>query len=307
MEDSQDKNSDKDYKEILEVTLEEIARDMGDCRLCDYYSFDRSVEVEFFNCNKGYFRFIDYGSFGGNEGEMRWFDCKGKDFVLNKSSRWWHCFEKEIIKEAKERLKMGDNISEDLSGWIVKPSSIEELLDTESIAAFSFGFGPQKRGGGGNQYDPSYFYPGKSNDAMANLISNFKAQNSKIGFENIFAQQEIADSLLENHGIQINSKHIAKPGENYLGTRGVSDMFFDRGLGNYSKIAIFAHPMHTYRCGKTLEKSAKDHNYDCKILIPDTSDVPFDELSVQPWTRNLKAWVSHEINSRAYAISKGNM
>ena len=82
------------------VDLSEAARSIGDCRLCGNYSFDRDIEVEFFNCRRGHFHYVDYGSH--IEGEMGWFGCEGKDFALDKSSRWWPYLKDDVVKKARE-------------------------------------------------------------------------------------------------------------------------------------------------------------------------------------------------------------
>jgi hypothetical protein len=302
----------------LEKCIGESAQCLGDCRFCKHYYFDRDVEIEYFECKKGHFNFVDHGGFGENEGEMNWFGCKGKYFEFNPNSRWLDGWRKKLEKEANVRAffpeEFNDSCRErlwaaflDLITWRVMPAPEPCLSGVEAIAAFSFGFGPKKIEGGGSQYDPVYYLPGKSNEAIADLIQKLLVSHSKIKLEDVFAQQEIADSLSDKYGLEVDRSHIAIPGKEYLGTRGVADMFFSSGLGKYSKIAVFAHPLHVYRCEKTLVKSAEDHGFQPTILIPDTSSVPFDKDSMQPWTRNLELWIPHEINSRAYARERKDM
>lgn len=315
--------------------LSEIARDRHDCKLCNHYFYERSDTTEYFTCKKGYFDVVDYG--GADYPVFNWFGCGGKFFSFNPYLELWksiykserESIELEIrgrVKDEKRRKKCHDfkeflledfdkqysdilvNSFEDLTTWEVERSSLEKLTNADSIAVFSFGFGPEKQKAGRNQYDPRYFYPGKSNEKIADLMQKFWIYTAKnIKLENIFAQWEVAEVFSGMYNGKKKIRNIAKPGKEYLDTKGVADFFVERGLGNFSNVAVFAHPLHMYRCAKTLCKSLKDKGYSAKISIPDTRVVPFDEESVQPWTRDIWSWILHEISSRAYARSRGDM
>jgi hypothetical protein len=322
---------DDDYRKFFL----EVVRDRHDCRLCTHYSFERSCEVESFDCTKKYFNAVDYG--GADRPVINWFGCHGKDFSFNPSTHWWEAIyghdKDNIDREVKKRIKdkereekcqmfkrfildsfdkkYGDILLShfsDLTSWDLPPSSREELMEADSIAAFSFGFGPKKSNEGGVQYDPKYFYPGKSNKRMAELMPWFLLKNEKINLGSIFAQWEIAVAFSEMYNNERELRNIAKPeGETYLGTKGVADIFIKQGLGKFRKIAVFAHPLHMYRCVKTLEKSLGDTGSEAKVLIADTKTVPFDERSVHPQTTDIRLWIPYEINSRAYARIRGHM
>lgn len=301
--------------------LERLACKLEDCRICRHYHFNRDIEVESFDCDADHFHRVEYGGLRPDEGADNWFGCQGRDFSLDQSSMRWQLYEEEIKeklrKEKYKSLIMGEideschkiimHSLEDSVRWFLKPSEARDLRNADAIAAFSFGYGPAKTDGktdGKTDYHSNDFHPGKSNEAIAALINKFASTSQRA---NIFAQWEIADSL-KRYGLSLDNAHTAKPVPGkYLGTRGVADNFFDHGLNEYEKIVVFAHPMHLYRCVKTLEKTAKDRKHECSILVPDCSAVPFGEQSVQDWTRDIKSWVLHEISSRAYARSQGHM
>lgn len=70
-------------------------KEKHECRICLHYKYERDVEVDQFSCIKGYFYFSqdDEGFHGNlpNEGGVGSNDmpCKGKDFLLNKFSKWY--------------------------------------------------------------------------------------------------------------------------------------------------------------------------------------------------------------------------
>lgn len=171
---------------------------------------------------------------------------------------------------------------------------------TEAIISFAFGFGPAKIKNPSKQYNPKYYYPGKSNEALAKVIEKIY---KKIKIP-IYAQWEVAEALKKK---KIPVKYVAKPGKDYLGTKGVIEKMLKNGLNNYKKIIIVAHPDHIYRCKKITEKAFKEKEYKVTILIANNSTVPYDSKSVQPWTRNKKAFIKHEKSSREYAKKSGWM
>jgi hypothetical protein len=310
--------------EVSRTELETAAKSKEDCRLCIHYQFERSCEVEFFECKRGYYRFADYGSSERNEGEMNWFGCKGNAFSLDMDGHFWHVLGDNIIDGAMKEKRNSAFRSlipthfdegckslifsalEDAIIWNIRPTRMDYASDVDKIAAFSFGYGPSKNGIGQNCYSPEHFHPGKSNDAIANIINDFIHKAPHVKQENIYAQWEIAESL-KRHGIYLDEAHIAKPAGKYLGTRGVAEMFYDNGLNQHRTIAVFAHPMHLYRCLGTLDKLSLDRGSRCRLFVPDCNMVPFDNDSVQEWTKNILLWIIHEISSRAYARSKGEL
>jgi hypothetical protein len=82
--------------------------DEKDCRLCKYFNFDRSVEVEFFTCHAGFYDFIDYGDrIEGKQGP----NCNGENFVLDTNSRWYEG--SPAYKENRRRLGLEKEVGED--------------------------------------------------------------------------------------------------------------------------------------------------------------------------------------------------
>lgn len=59
----------------------QIPEEIGDCRKCIHYSYDRDIEVEFFLCKRGYFNHVDYAGTCEDVGKMNWYGCKGNEFV----------------------------------------------------------------------------------------------------------------------------------------------------------------------------------------------------------------------------------
>ncbi len=329
-EENQEDELDRDFKnfdpEYMNAFSDVIGYVYG-CRMCRNYTFDRDAEE--ISCSKGYFNESGPGASCNEK------DCNGKEFRLNPNTRWlravYHLDKDKIQKEVEGRIldrrvfKDIDKFSRErfyrdnrsdfrsiiraLQIWEVSTSTKEELLMADAIIAYAFGFGSIEKNERPTNaiYDPTIDVPGKSNEALADLIDEHLKQNKNIGLEDVFAQGEVADAFSSKNGFKRKFGNVARAKDGYLSTKGVTDYFVNNGLRSYKNIAVFAHPLHMYRCVKTLEKSLSDARSDAKILVPSTWRVPFDEKSVQPWTRNLRAWIFSEIISRINAIIKGDI
>ncbi len=189
------------------------------------------------------------------------------------------------------------------------PDSLEKLKQGQAFIAYSFGIGARKDGvpevqentdARKIQYSPDVYLPGKTNEGLARVISNLYQH----GVERpVFAQWEIA-SALEEQGITLDEKCIAKPKEGYLGTGGVIKQFLEAGLQELDRVILVAHSLHVRRARAiTRNEVAKQRGRPLeKVLIANTSDVEFDPNSVQAWTRSQEANVRHEIGVRMQGV-----
>jgi len=217
---------------------------------------------------------------------------------------------KEIIKEHlesqidPENTKVCLDAVHLLTTWKITPSNLEDLQEAEAIIAYSFGIGKRKDGKPEIQepfkikYDPLIHFSGLTNEDLAKVIADL---HPKLKIP-IFAQIEIAQALEENHQIKLDEQNIAKPKQDFLSTHGVIQQFLENGLKDFSKIIIIAHPMHILRAKAitNTELFNKNKKYFEKIFIADTSQARYDPDSLQPWTKNEKNFLKHEMGSRIY-------
>jgi len=186
-----------------------------------------------------------------------------------------------------------------LTEWRPHTHSLGVFRSGQAIVSFAFGFGPLKNGVGTppdpKQYHPDFNLPGKSNEGLARQIHYLYSRYGVV--LPTYTQWEIGEALKE-HAIFLPPERIARPGQGYLGTSGVVDQWLENGLGDASEIILVAQPYHVFRCKKTLEKVFADKGKPIEVLVADTSTVPFDKDSVQPWTRSLTDWVNYEVGNR---------
>ncbi len=216
-----------------------------------------------------------------------------------------HLMKNRLACSSIERIVVED--LKYLTEWLIKPNSEEELRKGQAIISFSFGFGPARENVEvtSKQYDPQVYKPGKSNEALADVIAKLYTDGLTAP---TYAQWEIAEALREKYKLTLPANQIAKPNEKYLGTSGVVMQFLDNGLGKFNPIILVAQPYHVFRCReitKTIYNRVEKKDLD--ILIADTSIVPFDPESVQAWTRSLEDWVRYEVGVRFNNRYQGNM
>lgn len=190
-----------------------------------------------------------------------------------------------------------------LTTWELAPNPPQELENADAVITFALGFGPVKEQvqHPPGQYHPQLFDPGKSNEALAEVIVPFAQKGLSI-----FAQWEVAEAL-NARGIAVPDHQIARPDRRYLGTSGVVEQFLANGLANFASVMLVAHPHHAFRCRETTKIVFQKNGKAISLLIADTRSVPYDPKSVQPWTRSLKAWVEYEVGNRFNNRFQGNM
>lgn len=134
--------------------------------------------------------------------------------------------------------------------------------------------------------------PGFSNEVMAKIIKQDFKDLPKI------LQWEVADALGDRKVKRIE-QHREK-GE-YLDTYEVISQTKEFMLRSGMKRAVLiAHPFHAWRVKKVCEKMG------IRVVVPyDIIIVPFDPLSVQWQTRNLKSWIFYEMIARLIYWHRG--
>ena len=191
-----------------------------------------------------------------------------------------------------------------LTTWELQESSPEALASADAVMAFAFGFGPALEGvqHPTGQYDPLLYHPGKTNEALADVIGPYAEKGLPV-----FAQWEVAEALRARQKAEL-CHCVARPDKEYLGTSGVVRQFLSEGLGKYKAVILVAHRHHAFRCQRIAAKvfAAEEGTADIRILIPSLPDV-YDPDSVQPWTRSLEDWVRYEVGNRFHNRFQGNM
>lgn len=192
-----------------------------------------------------------------------------------------------------------------LTEWLLESNTLKELKSGKAYILPAFGYGPKKRGvvRSSEGYEPKFYKPGKSNEAIAHIVATLHGQGIR---RPIFAQWEIAEAL-RKYNIIVPEKNIAKPKGGYLGTVGDIEQWLDNGLETYNSVILVTHPYYAYRPKEIIQSVAKKRGRKIKVLIADTLAVPFDKNSVQAWTRNLKNWVRYEVCNRFSNRYRGNM
>lgn len=225
-------------------------------------------------------------------------------------------YKKVIQKYLRKHLKQNGldessikRITEDdlpyLTEWLLKPNTLKELKDGKAYVLPAFGYGPKKKGVVRlfKNYNPKTYKPGKSNEAIAQIVATLYGLDIK---RPIFAQWEIAEAL-KKYNIIVPEKNIAKPKRGYLGTAGDIEQWMDNGLKTYNSVILVTHPYYAYRPKEIIQSVSEKRSQKIKVLVADTSAVPFDQNSVQAWTRNLKSWVRYEVCNRFSNRYRGNM
>lgn len=193
-----------------------------------------------------------------------------------------------------------------LTEWILKPNTLKELKNGQAYILPAFGYGSKKKGIKSNpdHYNPKFYEPGRSNEAVARIVTALHKQGIS---RPIFAQWEVAEAL-KKYGIIVPEKNIAKPTKGkYLGTIGDIEQWLDNGLSKYNTVILATHPYYAYRPKEIIQQVLFKKKKKIKVLIADTSSVPFDHKSVQEWTRNLRSWVRYEVGNRFANRYRGNM
>lgn len=164
--------------------------------------------------------------------------------------------------------------------WKVTPSSDDDLRRADIILALSFGFRKNQ--------------PGTSNEALAEIVADIHRHYSLP----IIIQQEIANCLLDIPKAGVIQKH--RVDRKYLDTfEALSQSLEICRKQNWIKTIIIAHPDHMFRVAQTAEKLG------FKVYIADTSSVPYDHKSLQPWTRNRTKFIPREIIARIIYLLHG--
>ena len=158
----------------------------------------------------------------------------------------------------------------------------------EAVVAFSFG-----RGARGT--------PGRTNRALAALTRRI-CQFRRVP---VFAQWEIADVLV---GLGEAVAYTAVPTTTYLSTKGVWAQFqhaWAQQNRTFNTIILVAHPDHQYRCytllsqaGYTVLVSEVDKFLPEGWVAYGCDPHGYDPNSIQPWTRNRRAFIRYEIGVR---------
>jgi|GEM_PF-5493951 len=215
---------------------------------------------------------------------------------------------KHLEQNGFDKLSIKRIVEDDLSyltEWVLKPNSLEELKAGEAYVLPAFGYAAKnkKSPDKSEHFDPKIHKPGESNEAIARVVVNLFNK----GIERpIYAQWEIAEAL-KKYNVIVPDKNVAKPKGGYLGTIGDIEQWRDRGLKNVKTVILVTHPYYAYRPREILRNVAERRNQKIKVLIADTSSVPFDPDSLQDWTRNLNKWVRYEVCNRFSNRYRGNM
>jgi len=188
------------------------------------------------------------------------------------------------------------NACELLLAWNVACPTFEPG-GVDAIVAFSCGLGVNDR-------------PGRINTGLASFIRTLREQGCRAP---ILAQWEIAEALCEQ-GIPVQFRATRRNG--YLSTSGVWEQFTEcPELPKGGGVLLIAHPDHFLRCVRLIQKSQKG----LKIVVPNREDVlqelrrngcdkdGFDRDSVQDWTTSKPKFIRHEVSSRLFAFSKGEI
>jgi len=150
---------------------------------------------------------------------------------------------------------------------IIKGDNMAKTNRRAAILALAFG-----QGANGT--------PGKSNEALAAVVKKFHEEN---GFP-MFLQWEIADcisKLIKADRDLVVRKHRAE--DKYLDTYEVIAQAWEFAKRHdIKKVIVAAHPDHMKRCVMVAKKIG------FIVEEADTLSVPYDEQSVQEWTRNKK-------------------
>lgn len=184
--------------------------------------------------------------------------------------------------------------------FFVPASTEEELLQGQAVLAYGFGFGPKKDSkpfdaAKQTRYNDNDFYPGKSNEDLADVICDILLKKDMP----VFAAWEIAVPL-EAKGISLPESNVVKLTEWGNGTYGYAKTFLERGAKSFDKIIVAAHPHHMRRAITTTQDVALEQRgrvFDA-AYVPDVSNVRYDSESVQPWTTNMENFLPYEFANR---------
>lgn len=167
--------------------------------------------------------------------------------------------------------------------WYASPATHDELAAADCIIAQSFGL--RTKG------------PGESNQALAVIVREL-AQRYELPS---LLQWEIADACESTVMPELTVREHRQPGE-YLDTWEVLDQCreYCETFG-WKRIVIVAHPAHAWR----VMQQAKRLGF--KVIVADTSQVPYDAGSTQRWTRSAWWWWPRELLGRLYLMWLGKM
>lgn len=159
--------------------------------------------------------------------------------------------------------------------WRIKPDSEKEIASADVIISQSFG-----------SREPYYGF-GISNEKLAILVWRIHLKY-RIP---LILQWEIADCIPDLPKAYVVEKHRIE-GE-YLDTYECiyQQRVFCQTKG-WQKAIMIAHPDHYWRCMMVAKKLG------FKVIAIDTSSVPYDSLSSQPWTRSAIRFIPREIVAR---------
>ena len=157
--------------------------------------------------------------------------------------------------------------------WKVEAGSEKEISEADVVVGQSFGLRKDS--------------PGISNEALAEIA---KKLHGWYGLP-LVLQWEISDCLPDLPKAGTIREH--RVGGKYLDTY---EMLFQAKIlcrqKGWKKAIILAHPDHYWRCAMTAKKIGFE------VLAVNTSSVPYDELSVQSWTRSAIKFIPREIVAR---------
>lgn len=163
--------------------------------------------------------------------------------------------------------------------WKVKPEE-SSLGRSQVVLAQSLGYREKD--------------PGLSNRALAKVVASLYH-----GFGlPLVLQWEVADCIPELPKVGVIRKH-RREGE-YLDTYEVLAQSAEICKAHgWQRAILVSHPDHCWRVKKTAERLG------FKVTVPDTSLVPYDPESCQPWTRTRAKFLLRELPARLFCLLKG--
>jgi len=174
--------------------------------------------------------------------------------------------------------------------WEVVPADDEELHKCQVALAQSFGL----REDG----------PGLSNEALAEILRRLQSVYPHLAPP--LVQWEIRDALPKEYVLSFVVKKHRVEGK-YLETREVfaqqAEVCHENG---WKRVIAVAHPDHMGRVCEVIRAFKLDPvPFPITPSAADTTDVPYDLLSSQWWTRGRKRFLVREIPSRLYYLLRG--
>ena len=194
-----------------------------------------------------------------------------------------------------------------LSLWIVPVG--DYLDEATAIVGFSFAQGPAANG------TPT---PGGTNRALAWSVARLLDDYAAAGKAppQVMVQWEIAQALLEEHGIRADVSATVDAQGHYLSTYGVMEQLaVALGQASIRTVVLVAHPDHAVRCGKVVQ------HFNITALGTQMLRAPggipwvdfgcdadgYDPMSTQPWTTARARYLLHELRSRPAMVIAGEV